>query len=128
MKRDMDLVRKILFAIEEQSDGTAIYDLEIEGYTDKEIAYHCKILFDAGYLLDYDAQYADGDYLIGFGVGNLSWNGNEFLDIIRNDTVWNKTKDTIVKNGLSMVVDVIKSIATDIVSSMTQAVIKGMIQ
>jgi len=31
MKRDMDLIRKILFVIEDQTD-TTIYNLIIEGY------------------------------------------------------------------------------------------------
>ncbi|MDF2950541.1 MAG: hypothetical protein K0S18_124 [Anaerocolumna sp.] len=126
MKRDMDLIRKILFDLEKQSDGTPVYDLEIDGHSDKEVAYHCKLLYDAGYVLNYDASYADGDYLIGFGVGSISWDGHELIDTIRNDTVWNKTKDTVVKNGLSMTVDVIKEIATSILSGMTQAAIKGL--
>jgi hypothetical protein len=33
MKRDMDICRKILFAIEEQYKDTAIYDLKIENHT-----------------------------------------------------------------------------------------------
>ena len=38
MKRDMDLCRKILFKIEELYDSTAIYNLEIEGYTRSQVA------------------------------------------------------------------------------------------
>lgn len=52
MKRDMDLCRKILFKIEEQYIDTALSNLELENYDNLQIAYHCKILNEAG-LIDY---------------------------------------------------------------------------
>ena len=48
MKRDMELVRLILLKIEEEYRSTAIYDLKITGYDMETIAYHCKILKEAG--------------------------------------------------------------------------------
>ena len=44
MKRDMDLVRKILLEIEKQYKSTAIINLKIESYDMETVAYHCKIL------------------------------------------------------------------------------------
>ena len=38
MKRDMELCRKILFAIEEEYEDVAIYNLSIDGYTMKQVA------------------------------------------------------------------------------------------
>ena len=43
MKRDMDLVRLILLAIEDKYSSTAIYDLAVDGYDTETVAYHCKI-------------------------------------------------------------------------------------
>lgn len=126
MKRDMELCRKILFAIEEQHTGLAIYDLKIEGYTPEHIAYHCKILHEAGFISDYEPLYAS-DELQDFAVGGLTWTGNDFLDRIREDTIWNKTKTTIIKGGLSMTVDVIKQVSTAILSAMTEGAIKGLL-
>lgn len=125
MKRDMELCRKILFAIEDQYVDTALYGLEVEGYSDKQVAYHCKILYNGGYISDYGAQFAD-DELCYFAVGSLTWEGHDFLDKIREDTVWNKTKDTIKSKGLPMVLDVIKDVASAIITSMTTAAIGGM--
>ena len=59
MKRDMDLVRLILLEIEKKYVSTAIFDLNIEGYDMATVAYHCKIMHEAGLLSDYKAQYAD---------------------------------------------------------------------
>ena len=41
MKRDMDLVRKILFEVEAKKPFEVIHNLSIEGYDKQEIAYHC---------------------------------------------------------------------------------------
>jgi hypothetical protein len=54
MKRDMELIRKILFAIEGYDDYP-IYNLEIDGYGSREISYHCSILFDARMVDDFNS-------------------------------------------------------------------------
>jgi|GEM_PF-7061885 len=40
MKRDIDLVREILLALEEHDHGYAPKDLEIRGYSKEQIGYH----------------------------------------------------------------------------------------
>lgn len=126
MQRDMELVRKILFAIEERYVDTALMscDMNIEGYDMKTVAYHCAVLHDAGLVYDYKGQYA-GDGLYAFGVGRLTWDGHELLDKIKSDTVWNKTKDTIKKKGIPFVLDAVKEIATAITTAMIQSAIQG---
>lgn len=59
MKRDMDLVREILLEIEKSYVSTAIRDLQIDGYDKETIAYHCKILHEAGLVSEYKPIYAD---------------------------------------------------------------------
>ena len=121
----MELVRKILFAIEEQYVDVWLDNIEIEGYEFKTIAYHCKILYDAGLVSEYNADYG-GDELYCFGVGSLTWRGHDFLDKIRTDTIWNKTKEIIKKQGLPMILDVVKDVASTIISSMTEGAIKAL--
>jgi hypothetical protein len=122
MKRDMDLIRKILFKIEEEVNNTAEFNIDIDGYTLNQIAYHCSILFDGGYITDYKALTAD-DEIDDFGVGHLTWEGHEFIEKIRSETVWNKTKETVTKKGLPMALDVIKDVATATINGMVQAAI-----
>lgn len=124
MKRDMDLCRKILFAIEEQYVDVVLYNISIEGYSMEEVAYHCKILRDAKLISDYGAQYAS-DQIYSFGVGALTWEGHEFLDKVREDTIWNKTKGIISSKLLPMTLDVVKDVATSIISAAVQGAIKG---
>lgn len=128
MKRDMDLVRLILLEIEDKYRSTAIYDLAIDGYDTEMVAYHCKILYEAGLISDYKAQYADNEIYV-FGVGSLTWDGNDFLEKIRDDSQWKKVKETITKKGLPLVVDTIKSVANALISAtveeITNSIIKG---
>lgn len=117
MKRDMELCCLILFKIEEEYKPTAIFNISISGYDSEEIAYHCNLLFDFGLISSYKPTYADNS-LYAFSVGSLSWEGHDFLDKIREETVWNNTKKKIKENMLPMTLDVIKSISTSVISAM----------
>ena len=126
MKRDMDIIRKVLLAIEEQYNDVVLYDLEIDGLDMKTIAYHCNLLYEAGFIDDFEGNYAENE-IYTFGVGSLTWDGHEFLDKIRNDTVWEKTKETMSKKGLPIVIDVIKDITSSLIGEMTKTAIKSLI-
>ena len=126
MKRDMELIRKILFTIEDKYVDVWLHsdDIPMDGYDLETISYHCAILHEAALLSEYKAQYAS-DHLYYFGVGRLTWEGHELLDKIRSDTVWNKTTNTIREKGIPFVLDAVKEIATSITAAMITATIKG---
>ena len=124
MKRDMDLVRLILLKIEEDYVSTALYNLKIDGYDKETIAYHCKMLHEGGFVSDYGSHYAD-NALQSFGVGSLTWEGNEFLDKIRDDSFWGKTKKEIKNRGLPMIVDTIKAVSTAVISAATEGAVSA---
>lgn len=113
----MELCRLILFKIEEEYKSTALFNIDITGYDKEEIAYHCNLLFDAGLISTYKPNYVDNG-LYAFSVGSLTWEGHDFLDKIREDNVWNNTKKKIKENMLPMTLDVVKSVAASIVSTM----------
>jgi hypothetical protein len=50
MKRDMDLIREILFKIEDAPEATGIgwVDVNIEGRSHEQISYHVVLLAEAG--------------------------------------------------------------------------------
>ena len=127
MKRDMDLVREILLEIEEQYISTVIYDLEIEGYDMATVAYHCKILHEAGLISAYKAQYA-GDDIWSFGVGSLTWEGNDYLDKVRDNSTWSKTKNIIKEKGLPLIFDTIKTISSALITAAAEGVANSIIK
>lgn len=99
---------------------------ELAEYMDtmEQIAIHCKMMYEAGLISDYKAQYA-GNSLYSFGVSNLTWEGYEYLDKIRDDSIWKKVKDVAKDKGLPLAIDTVKQIASVIISSMTEGAIKA---
>ena len=127
MKRDMDLVRKILLEIEANYVSTAICGLEIEGYDMAAVAYHCKILHDAGLISNYNANYGD-DEIDYFSVGSLTWDGHDYLDKVRDDSLWAKTKDTIVQKGLPLILDTIKTVSSALITAAAEGVANSILK
>ena len=48
MKRDLELIRKLVLTVEDLPTGTVIDDIEIEDYTPEQIGYHSYLLIDSG--------------------------------------------------------------------------------
>jgi len=98
MKRDMDLVRKILFAVEKHPSGFAPNKLEIPGHTEEEIAYHAYIMKEAG-LVGAIETTPWGSSSPQAQIARLTWQGHEFLDAARQDRIWQKAKLIVKKVG-----------------------------
>ena len=116
MKRDMDLIRLILLEIE-SSECEIIEDFQLEGYDIVSVKYNGELLFQAGLITKFYED-AIGELV----AGSLTWDGCDFLDKIRDNSVWKKTKDVIKDQGLPLIVDTIKTISSTIISSMTEGV------
>ncbi|HHP5608409.1 TPA: DUF2513 domain-containing protein, partial [Bacillus paranthracis] len=68
-------------------------ELEIPQEIDRIIAVkHLEMLEEAG-LVKNRIQYGDNSPVCIFS--SLTWEGHDFLENIKNDTVWNKLKETI---------------------------------
>ncbi|MBX7106557.1 MAG: DUF2513 domain-containing protein [Gemmataceae bacterium] len=96
MKRDMDLVRHLVFAIEEQPDGFAPDKLEVDGYSDEQIGYHLSLMLEAGLINGSDITHM-GCSSPQAMASSLTWAGHEFADAARSDTLWNQAKKTITE-------------------------------
>lgn len=105
----MDMVRDILLIIEESDDDK---ELIIPSDWDRKIvAYHLKILDQAGFVKNYTKWAGNQPMWIS---ASLTWDGHEFLDSIKDNSIWNKTKDGIKGKGLelgSVPLDIIKEYA-----------------
>ena len=98
MKRDMDLVRKILLEMSEHVHGHAPDYLAIGGYTEEQVAYHCFILDEAGLIKA--SNTTSDDSLSPEAIPlRLTWSGHEFIENAKNDGVWTQTKAVVSKVG-----------------------------
>ena len=116
MKKDFDLIRELLLNIEEKSTlDNAYFPNKIEGYSEVEINYHIKMLANGGFLdLTNQSPYSDGTYRI----DSITLEGHEFLDNIKNSTVWEKTKKTAWDKTGTLTFEIIKTISTSMLKSM----------
>ena len=112
MRRDLNLVRKILMAVEE-CDDDYINDLEIPQYSYRTVNYHLELMSQAG-LLKAEVFHAAQEKYLKSLISEITWNGHDFLDAVRNDTVWRKTKSQINKLGGSITFEAVKKIALKI--------------
>lgn len=117
MKRDMDIVRKLLLYLEDTVDYKPLRssDIAIGGYSDAQIGYHLGILAEGGLIDVIDTNTKDSKVFSCF-VKGITWQGHEFLDSVRDDGVWNQTREKLKPFG-SASLDVVKSIATTFLCS-----------
>ena len=120
MKRDMDLVREILLVIDNDprmhgsrmasgancfmAGAAADFGLDPAVHSDAEVAYHVRMLIEAGFV-DGRKEFP--------AVRALTWNGHEFLNTVRDGEIWRVTKDTAAKAGATSF-QAILAIATEI--------------
>jgi DNA-binding transcriptional ArsR family regulator len=109
MKRDMDLVRTILLAIE-GGKVQFVHGNSLDGSdaTPEAVTYHLNLLEQAG-LVDVRAKVVGGMT----HVRGLTWGGHEFVDTVRDSTVWRKTKEGAAHlggAGLAILIEVGKAV------------------
>ncbi|MGO9175051.1 MAG: DUF2513 domain-containing protein [Desulfobaccales bacterium] len=113
MKRDMDLIREILLAIESHPESDSyILNLSFPGHSEDEVSYHCRLLLDAR-MIDATCipQNMGPDEWI---IKGLTWAGHEFLEASRDDSRWNKAKKIISEKTGSFSFEILKSILMDL--------------
>jgi hypothetical protein len=110
MKRDLDLVRKILEKLEEKPEEI-VEELKIDNYSANEIMYHY-IIMDEARLIRCEREVSKstpGRVIRAYPFG-LTWQGHEFLEAARNDNIWEKAKN-IAKSRLgALPFDVVKAL------------------
>ena len=103
MQRDRDLIRKILLDFETSYSAKSYEDrLQKEGYTENQIDYHAYLIIQGG-LAEGERFYThDGCRYPRATIANLTWQGHEFTDAVKNESVWNKTREYIMEKGGSV--------------------------
>ncbi|MBI5043198.1 MAG: DUF2513 domain-containing protein [Nitrospirae bacterium] len=123
MKRDWDTIREILIKFEGLAPDAGPLQLgDFPSEKAYEYSYHVELLIEAG-LIHGQMSKTLGHHAQNFLAQRLTWQGHEFLDAIRSDTVWNKTKTSFVKGGLSMTFDLVKEVAKDVAVALLKSTI-----
>lgn len=96
MKRDLEFVRELLIGFSE-GKGKVNFTLSPE---DQLYVYHLDLLKQADFISFKESRHKSGMFLL--DIPKLTWNGNDYLEAISNDTIWQKTKDGIKQKGLEL--------------------------
>ena len=58
MKRDMELIRKLIRKVEESPNGWAPDNMSVDGYTEDQIGYHSYLIVHDGLAVGYDLTHS----------------------------------------------------------------------
>ena len=112
MKRDIDLCRNIMLKLEKQLMPGASWLLEqgdhesdlVKGYTNSEVIAHVQLLSDEDLVI-----FDNG------GIERITSKGHDFLDLSRENKIWEHVKSFLVERGipitLQSIIDRLKEIA-----------------
>ena len=81
MKRDMDLILRILRWTEENAKAKPLDIPDLEGIQPYEVAYHVLLCYEAGFL---HVDIKEADTRKSVRIVSLSWQGHEYLDAHRD--------------------------------------------
>ncbi|WP_180125368.1 DUF2513 domain-containing protein [Rhodoferax sp. BLA1] len=127
MKRDWDLIRKQLTAIEEENDLFSdippepkwlnqdwdTYEKQLKEFQTIEgrICGHLELLIDAGYVDGVTIiRSLDGKFSCGIHSPRLTMVGHDLLDTMRSTTIWEKIKATAKSKGIELTFDAVKAL------------------
>lgn len=105
MKRDMELIRKILVAMVDHPDPMGWVPLEFEGYSDVDVSYQVKLLADQGMV---EATGCCSSAGFAWRAKRLTWDGHDYVEAIRDEGRWQKVKDWIKSTGKILTLETLK--------------------
>jgi len=100
MKLDKDLVREILLQVEASTRPLGWVELDFPDRPDEDISYQVQKLNEAGFLHADELTSSSG---YEWKARQLTYEGHEFLDTVRDSEVWRTTKETAKKVGSASV-------------------------
>ncbi len=101
MERNWDKIREILIATESLEPEKYLTVSDFDKEQPYEYSYHVELMEEAG-LLNASISKALGPGATDFHIRRLTWSGHEFLDAIRSESIWSKTKEYIASKGGTM--------------------------
>ena len=101
MKRDINLIKRLLESIEAKEVGDAYYTI------DQEECYHLQLMNDAGLIEG--SVFHDLDGSIFANIDRLTNRGHDMLEKSRDDKWWKKVAKVIADKGFESVVSALTS-------------------
>jgi hypothetical protein len=125
VKRNWDTIRELLTRVEECTlPGDTLQLSSFPSERAPEIAYHMALLIEAR-LVKGEMVRTIHAGPTNFLAQRLTWEGHEFLDAIRSNTVWGRTKKMFAEKGVEMTFDLVKTIAKEAAATLMKGAVGG---
>lgn len=98
MKRDMDVIREIVLALDSVDCVAPLNG--ILGLDQVVFAYQAQLLIEAGMVLGHAGGVQKG-IPASAQLFRLTWSGHDFACSVKDDTLWNKAKLNVLKPAAS---------------------------
>lgn len=106
MKRDMELIRALVFAIEDAGADIESTSLKCNGFTAAQIAYHCELLAESELIECTDNSHL-GSVHAEFLIHRLTSKGHDFADAARSDAIWTRSMKTVKETVGAVTINVL---------------------
>lgn len=95
MDRDMNAIRDIMIAVKNSNKSIS----SVDGMPDETFKYNAALLIEAGLALGSSSQSTRSNTQVPAHaiLSRLTWEGHDFIDSIKDETVWEKVKARILK-------------------------------
>lgn len=102
MKRDDDLLRQLLIDFEEQSDWLILFPSKMSmTHDERRKEHYIHLLLDQGFVAS-----------VGRDTYRMTSQGHDYLEVIRDKGIWEKTKKVVNETGGSATIEILKTLAT----------------
>ena len=106
MKRDFDLIRSILRDVEEIAPNDYLNGFTFDGADQLVIEAHVALLLEAGFLDGKSLPVSSGR--VPYRVTGLTWEGHDFLDSMKDQSIWDKAKKNVLAPAGGVAFSVLK--------------------
>ena len=103
MKRDMDVIRLLLLQLEGDEKAAE----KLKACDEPLVVYNAALLVDSGLAEGAVACGADNSP-VSVAMNHMAWRGHDFLDAARDETLWKKAKQTVMKPAASYTFEIVK--------------------
>ena len=128
MKLNLDCCRDVLFFLEDnltitddfETESVSIHDVisALDKYKPGELANTLLVLEEAGFIISDD--FHSDDSIEDIIIDRITYNGYQFIESVRPETVWNKVKNIGLKIG-SFSIDTASQIAVGVITALINA-------
>lgn len=120
MRRDLDLVRSILIYVEDADSEVDAGNMATKRWPIETVAYHVRLMAHHG-LIDVSQDIRDmNGSTIELTVAGITWDGQDYLDSIREPKVWKKVKKILADTVGSTTLDVVRQTGSMVALAMVR--------